>query len=164
VIVTAFGAIGETQPVVWAVHPRTRERVGGLELRGVTVIEPRPYLDTQALVRFARVVLTDSGGLQKEASFLGTPCVILRDRTEWVELIDAGASVLAGADARRIVEATSRATWPASGLPPRTYGSGRAAEQIARIVLDRLSAHEDGEPCAGAAREGARRISGGGLR
>jgi UDP-N-acetylglucosamine 2-epimerase len=133
-ILAAFAEIGRQIPVVWAAHPRTRDTIRGLDLPGVMIVSPLPYLQTQALISAARVVLTDSGGLQKEAAFHRIPCVTLRDRTEWVELVDAGVNVIAGADCDRIVAATQHAFWPESGVPSRLYGNGDTAVQIAAAV------------------------------
>jgi UDP-N-acetylglucosamine 2-epimerase len=138
-ILAAFGAIARQMPVVWAAHPRTKERVRELSLPGVLIVDPLPYLKTQALISAARVVLTDSGGLQKEAAFHGTPCVTLRDRTEWVELVAAGVNVLAGAATDLIVKAARRARWPDQGLPANLYGDGHAADQISAAVSARVS-------------------------
>jgi UDP-GlcNAc3NAcA epimerase len=133
-ILAAFGSIAQRLPLLWAAHPRTRALVRDLQFPGVTIVDPQPYLDTQALVSAARVVLTDSGGLQKEAAFHETPCVTLRDRTEWSELVEAGVNVLAGADREAIVAAATGAAWPAHGLPARLYGDGRTAEHIAAAI------------------------------
>jgi UDP-N-acetylglucosamine 2-epimerase len=126
------------RPAVLLVHPRTRERLKAL--RGVAggALRPRgpaSYLETLHLLEGAHAVLTDSGGLQKEAYILGTPCVTLRDTTEWVETLAAGANVLAGADPERIRRAVAalereRPRW----RTPRVYGDGRAAERIAAVV------------------------------
>ena len=91
------------RPVVLPLHPRTAHvmRDAGLALpraAGLRAIEPLGYLDMIALVARARIVLTDSGGLQKEAFFLGRPCVTLRDETEWVETVTGGGNVIAGTD------------------------------------------------------------------
>lgn len=139
-ILEAFAEIGKSLPVVWAAHPRTRERVSGLSFPGVAVIDPLPYLETQALLSAAQVVLTDSGGLQKEAAFHATPCVTLRERTEWVELVEAGVNSLAGANRERIVAAAQRATWPEAGLPAGLYGDGQTARQVASAVAARVAA------------------------
>jgi UDP-N-acetylglucosamine 2-epimerase len=125
-------------PVVFPVHPRTR---GALEGRGlapvvergrVIVAEPLGYFEMLGLVRSARCVITDSGGLQKEAVWLGVPCVTVRDETEWVETLEGGWNVLVGANAARLVEAASR-TRPATAPPP-VFGDGRAAERIVEIL------------------------------
>ena len=126
------------RPAVLLVHPRTRERLsalglaagGALRLRG-----PASYLETLHLLEGAQAILTDSGGLQKEAYILHTPCITLRDTTEWVETLAAGANVLVGADPRKIRRAVAaiedrRPAW----RTPRVYGDGRAAEKIARVL------------------------------
>jgi UDP-N-acetylglucosamine 2-epimerase len=125
-------------PAVFPVHPRTRARLAALGLgssRRVRLIAPQPYLGMLRLVKEASAVLTDSGGLQKEAFILGTPCVTLRDSTEWVETVESGANEVAGTDPRKIRSAVRRLRrrrprWKAA----RVYGDGRAAERIAEII------------------------------
>jgi UDP-N-acetylglucosamine 2-epimerase len=85
-----------------------------------------------ALERNARAILTDSGGVQKEAYWLGVPCVTLRDETEWIETVQAGWNVLAGADSARIVEAIRRVKPPASRPP--LYGEGRAVKAVVDLL------------------------------
>jgi UDP-GlcNAc3NAcA epimerase len=127
-------------PVVLPLHPRTRKRLDELlapALRervladpGIRIIPPVGFLDMIALERHARLVLTDSGGVQKEAYFFSKPCVILRPETEWVELVANGQAVLADADPRRIKAAA--AGFLNSGMPacPALFGDGHAAERI----------------------------------
>ena len=98
----------------------------------VRMIEPLGYLDMVALTTSARLVLTDSGGLQKEAYWLGVPCVTLRDETEWIETVDAGWNTLAGAHTQRIVEAV-RTFAPPAARPP-LYVCGVASERIAAVL------------------------------
>jgi UDP-N-acetylglucosamine 2-epimerase len=127
-------------PVVLPLHPRTRARVEahGVRLRGsIEACGPASYLDMLRLVGEARAVLTDSGGVQKEAFILGTPCITLRDSTEWVETVAAGANTLVGADpgkiaaaVRRIGERRARARAGAR----RAYGDGDASARIAAIL------------------------------
>jgi UDP-N-acetylglucosamine 2-epimerase (non-hydrolysing)/UDP-GlcNAc3NAcA epimerase len=119
-------------PVVLPLHPRTRvalERAGiASELkRTLTVLPPLGYLDFTALLRSARVCLTDSGGVQKEAYLAGVPCVTLRDTTEWTETVDAGWNVLVDLDAGAALAALQR-TPPAAR--PELYGDGRAGERV----------------------------------
>ena len=122
-------------PVVFPAHPRTRavlerERV---ELPAtVRLVAPLGYLDFAALASQARVVATDSGGVQKEAYWYGVPCVTLRDSTEWLETVEAGWNVLVGTDARAIVAALRDA--PRPDARPPLYGDGRAAERIAELL------------------------------
>jgi UDP-GlcNAc3NAcA epimerase len=123
------------RPVVFPVHPRTRARLeaAGLldRLDGVTLIAPLGYLDFLELARHARAILTDSGGVQKEAYLLGVPCVTLRDTTEWVETVDAGWNVLVDLDRDAALAAVER-TPPAER--PELYGGGRAAERVRDVV------------------------------
>jgi UDP-N-acetylglucosamine 2-epimerase len=123
------------QPVVFPVHPRTRARLeaAGLldRLDGVTLAPPLGYLDFLELARHARAILTDSGGVQKEAYLLGVPCVTLRDTTEWVETVDAGWNVLVDLDREAALEALRRTPPPER---PELYGGGRAAERVRDAV------------------------------
>lgn len=122
-------------PAVFTVHPRTRQRLESFGLFGrlesitaLTLAPPLPHATTLALASAARVVLTDSGGLQKEAVWLGTQCLTLRENTEWIETLDAGWNTLVGLDAERV--ATAVAAGPPEGLPPRLYGAGRAGAAV----------------------------------
>ena len=123
------------QPVVFPVHPRTRGRLeaAGLldRLSGVTLVPPLGYLDFLELARHARAILTDSGGVQKEAYLLGVPCVTLRDTTEWVETVDAGWNVLVDLDREAALAALERTPPPER---PELYGGGRAAERVRDAV------------------------------
>ncbi|HEX8068219.1 MAG TPA: UDP-N-acetylglucosamine 2-epimerase (non-hydrolyzing) [Thermoleophilaceae bacterium] len=128
-------------PAVLPLHPRTRARLeaaGLLDRLGssdrLRLSPPVGYLDALALAGSARAVVTDSGGLQKEAYLLGVPCVTLRDRTEWVETVDAGWNVLVDLDREAALAALERPRPPLEGRP-ELYGGGRAAERI-RDVLD----------------------------
>lgn len=120
------------QPVVLPLHPRTRKNLNeaGLPVPpNVRLVDPLGYLDMLALVAAARGVLTDSGGLQKEAYFLRVPCVTLRTSTEWVETVQTGWNTLTGPDTAAIVAAADRlAARPAHH--PALFGDGHAAERI----------------------------------
>jgi len=134
-IFAALGSLPRT--VVLPIHPRTRGRIGelGLEPGGaLRIVEPVGYLEMVALERAARVILTDSGGMQKEALFHGTPCVTLRDETEWVETVEAGWNVLAGASPDNIRAAVERFDSGGPGEPPRLYGDGDAGARVARTL------------------------------
>jgi UDP-GlcNAc3NAcA epimerase len=117
--------------VVFPAHPRTRAALDrlGIELE---TIEPLGYLDLAALASQARVVVTDSGGLQKEAYWYGVPCVTLRPSTEWVDTVEAGANVLVDDDPDAIVAAVAAARFP-EGAPP-LYGDGHASERVAAAL------------------------------
>jgi UDP-N-acetylglucosamine 2-epimerase (non-hydrolysing)/UDP-GlcNAc3NAcA epimerase len=127
-------------PTVFPLHPRTRARLEAADLLdrvsaagpGLRLAPPLGYLDFLSLTRNARAVLTDSGGVQKEAYLLGTPCVTLRDTTEWVETLETGWNVLVDLDADAALRALERPR-PA-GERPELYGGGRAGQRIADAV------------------------------
>jgi UDP-GlcNAc3NAcA epimerase len=140
-VLEALGAAaGKLGRAVLALHPRTRARLiaDAIEVPpGVHVIEPAPYLEMIALLANARAVMTDSGGVQKEAFFLEVPCITLRDETEWVETVDCDANRLAGADpqrARASIDALAGGSWKPD-FTGRPYGSGQAAEAIVASLL-----------------------------
>jgi UDP-N-acetylglucosamine 2-epimerase len=113
---------------VFPVHPRTRQALAGTPLPGnVDAIEPLGYLEMLALVSGAQAVATDSGGLQKEAYWLGVPCVTLRPNTEWVDTLAAGANRLV--EPAGLAGALAAATFPDEAPP--LYGDGHAADRIA---------------------------------
>ncbi len=134
-IIDGLGRLGAAGlPVVWLVHPRVADKVRGLRMQGVHLLGPQPYLETQILLDAARVVITDSGGLQKEAAFHERPCLTVRTETEWVELVEAGVNRLVEATPEEIHSAALTATWPESGLPKGLYGDGTTADHVAREV------------------------------
>lgn len=120
---------------VFPAHPRTVKMMNRFKLKApsdVRVIAPQGYSEMLQLVRGASMVLTDSGGLQKEAYFLGTPCITLRSETEWVETVEAGWNVLTGADPRKISRALE--TFRPTGPRGREFGDGKAADKIVKLV------------------------------
>jgi UDP-GlcNAc3NAcA epimerase len=120
------------EPILFPVHPRTRAALDAAGLRlgaHVELCEPLGYLELAAHASQARAIVTDSGGLQKEAYWFGVPCVTLRPSTEWVDTVDTGANVLVDDDPDRIEAAIRTARMP-SDLP-ELYGDGHAAERIA---------------------------------
>lgn len=134
-LLLALDTIGE--PVIFPLHPRTRARLkahgnGGTPSH-VRLVDPVGYLDMLALEQSAKVILTDSGGVQKEAFFFEVPCVTLRPETEWIETVSSGWNVLAGSDPQAIVRAARSAAKPGTP-PPQTFGDGRAAERIAALL------------------------------
>lgn len=138
-ILAALAALRE--PVILPAHPRTRLAMASSDIEAeppVRVIDPVGYLDMVELVRHARMVVTDSGGVQREAFWLRRPCVTLREQTEWPETLVAGWNVLADADPDAIVTACRRE--PPSGEPPPVFGDGRAAERMVEL-LERDSSH-----------------------
>ena len=118
--------------VVLPLHPRTRSRLEGDLPSRIRILEPVGYLDMLNLEADAEVIVTDSGGVQKEAYFLEKPCVTLRDTTEWTETVEAGWNVLAGWDTELIAEAMR--TFRPKGVHPDLFGDGHAAEKIAELL------------------------------
>ena len=143
VIVAALSILAQTSPVVWPMHPRTRvalNKTGLFDLlasSNMRIIEPVGYLDMVKLETGASVIITDSGGVQKEAYFFGVPCVTLRDETEWVELVETGWNRLTPpTDVDQIVE-TVLASRGARGQSIELYGNGDAARKIvAKLAAD----------------------------
>jgi UDP-N-acetylglucosamine 2-epimerase len=121
--------------VVFPAHPRTRDRLEGTmlidRLENVELVAPLGYLDFLELARNARAILTDSGGVQKEAYLLGVPCVTLRDTTEWVETVETGWNTLVDLDRDAALAALDRTPPPER---PELYGGGRAAERVCDVV------------------------------
>ena len=138
-VLDAFGRVA--LPVIWPVHPRTRKNLESFALAvpaNVCLVAPVPYLEVGALLRGARALLTDSGGMQKEAYFFGVPCVTLREETEWVETVHSGWNRLVGTDSAAIARA---ATAPAPDAPrPPFYGDGYAAEALVAALETRFGA------------------------
>jgi UDP-GlcNAc3NAcA epimerase len=136
-ILEAIGRIPRT--VVFPLHPRTKTYLAEYDLwdrmpENIIVTEPLGYLDMLHLIHYAEKILTDSGGVQKEAYILGVPCITLRDTTEWIETLEDGWNVLVGASVREITAAInrSRLTLPAQ---KHSFGDGHAAEMIAKKIM-----------------------------
>ncbi len=141
VIVAALVELARRTPVVLPVHPRTRavlEREGLMEsaASALRLLPPVGYLDMIMLERSAAVVVTDSGGVQKEAFFYETPCVTLRDQTEWVELVEAGWNRLCPPRAAPAVADAVHSAIGSRGRAVRPYGDGRAAQRIVELLRD----------------------------
>ncbi len=138
-IFQALEKLAEQEPVVMPLHPRTRRALRSLDLAPsrLRLIEPAAYLDMVRLEESARMILTDSGGVQKEAYWMQVPCVTLRDETEWVELLEDGWNRLAGADPHRIVDAVL------NGMPPGRQalpgGDGQTAARCVALMERGLS-------------------------
>jgi UDP-N-acetylglucosamine 2-epimerase len=128
-IVDGLGRIPER--VVMPAHPRTRPLLQDVPAN-VELVEPLGYLDMAALASQARVIVTDSGGLQKEAYWYRVPCVTARPSTEWVDTVEVGANVLVDDDPERLAAEVASARFPAD--PPQLYGDGRASERLARAL------------------------------
>ncbi|MDY7218792.1 UDP-N-acetylglucosamine 2-epimerase (non-hydrolyzing) [Denitrificimonas sp. JX-1] len=120
-------------PVVLPLHPRTRKVIAaqGLKL-DVHLIDPVGYLEMIWLLQRTGLVLTDSGGVQKEAFFMGKACVTMRDQTEWIELVEVGANELVGADTNNIIEAAMHNLGRTVKDESRLYGGGKTSKEIAK--------------------------------
>lgn len=138
-ILEALAVVARQMPVVLPLHPRTRKLAAqhGLEglLEGVRLTEPLPFLDMVALEQAAALILTDSGGVQKEAFFYGVPCITMRDETEWVETVELGMNRLCGADRDVILQGVQTALDAPVRTSAAPYGDGRAAHAVARALL-----------------------------
>jgi UDP-N-acetylglucosamine 2-epimerase (non-hydrolysing) len=138
-----FGALGEAPlPVVLPLHPRTENYLKEYGMwesanESVKLVEPLDYLEFVRLLDTAGRVATDSGGVQKEAFFLDTFCITLRDETEWVETVEAGWNVLTGADRDAIAEALS-VDWERPSEKPAPYGDGNAARVVREAIEERF--------------------------
>lgn len=152
-ILAALDRIGRDVKIVWPMHPRSRARIASFGLdgklkscAGLCVTDSLGYLDFLALMSDARVVLTDSGGIQEETCVLGVPCVTLRENTERPSTIEAGANVLVGNDTEAIVEATERQCRRRGGsweLP--ALWDGKAAQRIVQVLREKLLGGDAGE-------------------
>jgi UDP-N-acetylglucosamine 2-epimerase len=134
-VVHSLSKIG--RDIVFPIHPRTEERIKENSLvlpSNVVKTKPLPYDTMLALVSRASLLMTDSGGLQKEAYLLNTPCVTIRDNTEWVETLTAGANVLTSSNWQDINEAVSSMWGKKLDNDASVYGDGKASEKIASIL------------------------------
>lgn len=133
-------------PIVFPTHPRTKKRLEQWNIvapSSIHPIEPVDYFGMLGLIRDSVLVLTDSGGVQKEAFFLQTPCITLREETEWIETVQLGWNTLVGADA----EAASAAALhylnqPPSPAPSKPFGDGRASERIVDCIVHYFSSRQ----------------------
>jgi UDP-N-acetylglucosamine 2-epimerase len=139
-ILRALNEIGKDVPILLPLHPRTKKMMKVYRLfpetQGIKLIDPVSYLDMLKLEKNAKTILTDSGGVQKEAYWFGVPCFTLRDETEWVETIHSGWNILVGAGKERIVEEVKGRE--GRKKPPRKreiFGDGKASEKIVQIIL-----------------------------
>lgn len=139
-ILSALAEIATQLPVVLPLHPRTRKLISDYGLlpllAKLTVTDPLPFLDMVALEQASRIILTDSGGVQKEAFFYGVPCITMRDETEWVETVDLGWNQLVGASTPSILSAANgiMQNQPKS-VSAKPYGAGKAASDILALMI-----------------------------
>lgn len=141
-ILKALNEIGKNTPVVLPLHPRTKKMIETYhlfsEFKNIKFIEPVSYLNMLKLEKNAKAILTDSGGIQKEAYWLGVPCLTLREETEWVETIKKNCNVLVGADGKRIVSEVKKLKLRRNKRgATENYGDGKAGEKIVKILIFR---------------------------
>jgi UDP-N-acetylglucosamine 2-epimerase len=140
-ILAALHEIGENAPVILPLHPRTQKmlKTYDLQLAGERIqqIDPVSYLDMLSLEKNAAAILTDSGGVQKEAYWFSVPCFTLRQETEWVETVESGWNMLVGTDRKKIIEAVR--SWKKKTLRKKgagLFGDGKASERIVLALVD----------------------------
>ena len=134
-IIAGLNEINRQTSVVVPIHPRTRNILGQLNIvPKFKLIEPIGYFDMIMLLKNCELVITDSGGIQKEAFFFGKQCITLREETEWVELLENGFNVLVGSDLNKLTEAIESYKTRNSDFSIDLYGNGQAAETIAEVI------------------------------
>jgi UDP-N-acetylglucosamine 2-epimerase (non-hydrolysing) len=137
-ILNALAELAQTRPVLFPIHPRTRSRMleNSLEAPGVRILDPLGYLDFLALTQAAGLVLTDSGGIQEETTYLGIPCLTLRTNTERPVTVELGTNRLVASEREAILEAAARSwqTGPKDMQKPPLW-DGMAADRIAKILV-----------------------------
>ena len=136
-IMTAFSKVASLAPVLLPLHPRTKKRLREFAIepaQGVILLPPLAYIPMISLESNAIAIMTDSGGVQKEAYFFGTPCITIRAETEWTETLEAGWNTLVDTDATRMFEAASRADDVRKLPRPTFYGEGDAAKRIVALL------------------------------
>jgi UDP-GlcNAc3NAcA epimerase len=135
-IITALNELNKNKKVVVPLHPRTKKLLDEHKLDVTfTVIDPVGYLDMIALVSQSYIILTDSGGLQKEAFFFGKYCLTMRDQTEWVELVGGGFNTLVGADAKTILDTFHELQLESINFDTPLYGDGKTAKKIVDALV-----------------------------
>ncbi|SFM05034.1 non-hydrolyzing UDP-N-acetylglucosamine 2-epimerase [Pelosinus propionicus] len=137
-IIKALECISRNIPVILPLHPRTRNIIQqyNIQLDNIKVIDPVGYFDMITLLEQCQGVLTDSGGVQKEAYFFCKPCITLRDETEWVELVEHGYNVLVGADYDKILQAQKESSAKQLDFSIKLYGDGTAGDKIIQKIVE----------------------------
>jgi UDP-GlcNAc3NAcA epimerase len=136
-IFDGFEKIGKEVPIILPLHPRTRKSIEPLELTSSSsfkIIDPVSYLEMIYLLENCMLVMTDSGGLQKEAFFFKKPCITMRDETEWVELVEHGFNSLTGAETENIYDAHKAIIETDLDFNIELYGDGKAGEKVVKIL------------------------------
>ena len=137
-IFDGFEKIGKEIPIILPLHPRTRKTIETLDQKtsnSIKIIDPVGYLEMIYLLENCLLVMTDSGGLQKEAFFFKKPCITMRDETEWVELVEHGVNSLAGAEAEKVYDAYKAIIEIDLDFNIELYGDGKAGERIVDFLI-----------------------------
>ncbi len=136
-IFTGLRNVAESTSVVLPLHPRTKKKLQEFEIstEGLKIVEPLPYGDTLYLLRNSKGLITDSGGMQKEAYFFKKPCVTLRDETEWVETVDAKVNVLVGSSGQKLEASLKAFRSNPPEFPDKLYGDGDTGSKILDILM-----------------------------
>lgn len=141
-IVEALLEISKKTTIVFPIHPGTKNKLKEIHLhqaivkKNIVLLPPVGYFDMLELLKHCRFVMTDSGGLQKEAYFFKKNCITLRDQTEWVELVEAGKNFVAGADKATIINYCERMAYEFTDFNPHLYGDGNASKRIIEEILE----------------------------
>ncbi|RKX17890.1 MAG: UDP-N-acetylglucosamine 2-epimerase (non-hydrolyzing), partial [Candidatus Zixiibacteriota bacterium] len=144
-ILEALNKIAEKTPIILPLHPRTAKIIQNLKFskgmssektQNLTIIEPVGYLEMVYMLNRCQLVMTDSGGLQKEAFFFKKPCITLRDETEWVELVEHRFNTIVGANRDKILSAVKTQSSDLN-FDINLYGNGKASEKIISVLLKR---------------------------
>jgi UDP-GlcNAc3NAcA epimerase len=138
-IFDGFREVGKRIRIIIPLHPRTRKTLNKIavhenDVKNITIIDPVGYLDMVMLEKNARLIATDSGGVQKEAFFYRVPCVTLRDETEWVELVELGWNKVVPPSGSREIAETIINSLDMAGKEGKPYGDGRSAEKIIEVL------------------------------
>ena len=133
---SALNVIAKDKQVILPLHPRTKSILeqGNYDVNNITIIDPVGYLNMVWLIDHCSLVMTDSGGLQKEAFFFAKPCITMRNETEWVELVDSGFNIVVGADKEKILNAYAEYIFQAN-YDVDLYGSGAASKAIIEKLI-----------------------------
>ncbi len=136
-IISGLNSIHAITPVVVPIHPRTRGILAKMDITPkFNMIDPVGYFDMIMLLQNCDIVITDSGGVQKEAFFFGKHCITLREQTEWVELVENGFNTLVGSDSQQLLTAFDFLSSKASDFSIDLYGNGKAAESAAKMIAE----------------------------
>ena len=139
-IISGLNTVSKLLPVVWPLHPRLKTKISNYKLNeNIHILEPLGYSDMIRMIKYCSVVATDSGGLQKEAYYLGKYCITIRDETEWSELVENGFNFLVGANAYEFERRIKEVMMKKFNSSIELYGGGKAAVNSSHVILDFLS-------------------------